>query len=304
MKVSYFPGGIVSSAYKDFENSVARCLRRLGVDYEPIHNWSDTGGEGAYFTDHLSFLALPLRNLAIGEKLTRNDTIFLPDPLLYQTFLRAILRLEEPRNRMLREQLVQALGLPYTGRMRPANILHLLKSHTTGKKFDRLVMRRLEGGDEDDPEPLRIALHTPPELMRPAEIVRIERPERPVLVKSLLQKAGAHCVDWASQSRWTGGYLSERDEAMSLALVRPLIEDAHAADAEVIATLEPRALQALDQYQVEAMGTLGIQGDPLPVMYATDLLNLALGVGPSVLGTGFHIISCDPVFERIGLTIQ
>ncbi|MBC8515071.1 hypothetical protein H8D30_04360 [bacterium] len=304
MKVTYFPGGLLTSNYKDFENSVSRCLRRLGADYELIHNWSGTGDEGTYFNDPLAALALPLRNLVIGEKSTRNDLFFVPDPLLYQTFERAVQRLEEPRNDALRQRMVDTLGLPYSGRMRPVNILHMLKSHTAGKKFDRLIMRRLEGGDEENPTPLRVAVHTPPELMRPVERLRIDRPESPVLLKNLLQKAGAHCVDWASASRWLGGYLGEIDQASALALAKPVIEDAHVAGAEVIVTLEPRALQTLDQYQKEAMGTLGLQGDPLPIMYATDLLNLALGVGAATLGTGFHITSCNPVFERIGLTIQ
>ncbi|MCH7493771.1 hypothetical protein IIA16_03560 [bacterium] len=301
MKVTYFAGGILQTAYRDFETSVSMCLRQLGVDFEPIHNWSDIGDDGLYLTDPTTSMALVLRNLAIGEKTTRNDLIFCPDPQVYQVVRKAVERLEEPRFGDLRRRLVAALGIPYTGRQRPVNILHLLRSHTTGKKFDRLIMRRLASDRDDTPDPLRVVVHTPPELLRPERAVRADTTAPPHLAQSLLEKAGARCLEWASATRWAGGSLPFADPDTAVSLAEPIVRDAHATEAEAIVTLDPRALRTIDRHQADSMRKLGLTGNPLPVMYVTDLLDLAMGISATRLQTGFHATSCEPVFTKLGL---
>lgn len=301
MKVTYFAGGVLQTAFRDFETSVSMCLRQLGVDFEPIHNWSDVGDEGLYLTDPSTSMALVLRNLAIGEKTTRNDLLFCPDPQVYQVFRKAVERLNEPRFADLRRRLVEALGTPYTARQRPVNVLHLLRSHTTGKKFDRLIMRRLADERDDAPDPLRVVVHTPPELLRPEGAVRADTTAPPLLVPGLLEKAGARCLEWASATRWAGGSLPFAEPDTAVALAEPIVRDAHATDAEAIVTLDPRALRTVDRHQKDIMRKLGLTGNPLPVMYATDLLDLAMGISASRLQTGFHATPCEPVFGKLGL---
>lgn len=301
MKVAYFPGGVLQTAYRDFESSVSMCLRQLGVDFEAIHNANDVGDEGIYLTDPVGAMAFPLRNLAIAEKTTRNDKIFCPDPQVYQVYRRAIERLEEPRFREVRERLVATLGIPYSGRLKPVNVLHVLVSHASGKKFDRLIMRPLAKERDGDVDPLRIVVHTPPELLRPLDRVRADQADPPLVLATLLEKAGAKCLDWASATRWAGGSLADADPDTAVALAEPFVRDAHATDAEVLVTMCPRAMRVIDANQDAILRKAGIQEKPIPVMYATDLLDLAMGIGAGRLVTTHHRVSCDPVFSKLGL---
>tara|TARA_B100000029_G_scaffold41472_1_gene38584 strand:+ start:2373 stop:3323 length:951 start_codon:yes stop_codon:yes gene_type:complete len=314
MKVTLIKSGILSSVYKDFESSISVCLRQLGIDDETIQNWSDTGEEGPYLTNEKKFLGYTLRNLCIAEKTTRNDKLFVADPILYQVYRKAIKRFEEPHYEKMKNKMLESLGLEYSGRFKAVNILHLMKSQTGGKKFDRLIIRKLGNDRDEDFEPLRIALHTPPEFMRPMSEIKSDHPDNPMVVSSLIHKAGGKCVNWGSFNRWLGGYLTVnlKNESSSsfnnltqdyaLKIITPVIRDAHESNAEVIATLDPRGLEAIDIYQQKIIKQLGINKKPLPVMYATDLINISLGMSANRINSSSRKTNYEEIFKKLGLS--
>lgn len=314
MKVTLIKSGILSSVYKDFESSMSVCLRQLGIDDETIQNWSDTGEEGPYLTDEKKFLGYTLRNLCIAEKTTRNDKLFIADPVLYQVYRKAIKRLQDPSYENIKNKMLESLEVEYSGRFRAVNILHLMKLQTGGKKFDRLIIRKLGNDRDEEFDPLRIALHTPPEFMRPMSEIKSDHPDNPMIVSSLIHKAGGQCVNWGSFNRWLGGYLTiqlKNDNSSSfnkttkdyaLKIIAPVVQDAHESNAEVIATLDPRGLEAIDTYQETIMKNLGIEKKPLPVMYATDLINISLGMSANRIDSSSRKTNYESVFKKLGLS--
>jgi len=316
VKVTIIKSGMLSSIYKNFESSISVCLRQLGIDDETIQNWSDTGEEGPYLTDETKFLAYTLRNLCIAEKTTRNDKLFVADPLLYQVYRKAISRLQESQYKKIKENMVKSLGIDYVGRFKAVNILHLMKAQTGGKKFDRLIIRKLGNDRGEKFDPLRIAVHTPPELMRPMSKVQSDHPDNPFVISSLIEKSGGKCVKWGSFNRWLGGYLTTElkkhgsnkfnslSKEYALKILSPIIEDAHEGNAEVRATLDPRGLEAIDKYQEEIMKNLGINNDPIPVMYSTDLINISLGMSANRINSSERKISYKGIFKKLGLSVD
>jgi heterodisulfide reductase subunit B len=115
-----------------------------------------------------------------------------------------------------------------------------------------------------------------------------ESTSKPHFMDDLLAAAGAENVEFPLKTACCGGAHTLSDSDMSTKLVLNILQAAEAAGADVIATECPTCHTGLEMHQVRAEKRFG-KKTKVSIMYFTQLLGLALGVGPRKLGIHTNI---------------
>jgi heterodisulfide reductase subunit B len=110
-------------------------------------------------------------------------------------------------------------------------------------------------------------------LTRPPQVTGAEHPENPTDMDELVEALGAEVVDWSYKTCCCGAAHSLTRPDIVLNLSSSLIHHAQEAGADVIAVACPLCHTNLDarQFQMDVE-------EPMPVLYFTQLMALALGL--------------------------
>jgi heterodisulfide reductase subunit B len=129
------------------------------------------------------------------------------------------------------------------------------------------------------------------------QIVRPRRPgmdlrdiDDPRYFEELLAAAGAEPVPYPYKLRCCGAALMVTNRQAAAQMVRDLLQSAVDAGADVIATACPLCQTNLECYQADVNRLCGTDY-AMPIVYFTQLLGLALGVGVKRLGLGKELVS-------------
>ncbi len=115
----------------------------------------------------------------------------------------------------------------------------------------------------------------------------------------LLAAAGAVNVEFPLKTACCGGAHTLADSDISTRLVLNILQAAEAAGAEVIATECPTCHSGLEMHQVRAERVLG-EKTTVRILYFTQLLGLALGLGARTLGVHENVSdSLDWLRQRL-----
>ncbi len=125
-----------------------------------------------------------------------------------------------------------------------------------------------------------------------------ESTARPHFMDDLLAAAGAENVEFPLKTACCGGAHTLSDADTSTRLVLNILEAAEAAGADVIATECPTCHSGLEMHQVRAEKRFG-KKTRVKMLYFTQLLGLALGLGPRTLGIHTNISdSMDLIIDK------
>lgn len=124
-------------------------------------------------------------------------------------------------------------------------------------------------------------------LTRPPEITEVEQAENPMDLDVLLEACGADVKDWSYKTSCCGAAHSLSRPDIVISLSKDLIDHAREAGAEVIAVACP-----LCHMNLEARQTQMDLEAPMPILYFTQLMALALGL--SEKDAVFHKNLIDP----------
>ncbi len=114
----------------------------------------------------------------------------------------------------------------------------------------------------------------------------------------LLAAAGADNVEFPLKTACCGGAHTLSDSDTSTKLVLNILQAAEASGAEVIATECPTCHTGLELHQIRAEKRFGKKTN-VKILYFTQLLGLALGIGPRKLGLQSNISDAmDLVIEK------
>jgi heterodisulfide reductase subunit B len=115
-----------------------------------------------------------------------------------------------------------------------------------------------------------------------------ESTSKPHFMDDLLAAAGAENVEFPLKTACCGGAHTLSDSDTSTKLVLNILQAAEASGADVIATECPTCHTGLEMHQVRAEKRFG-KKTSVKIMYFTQLLGLALGIGPRKLGIQANI---------------
>jgi len=288
-RYAYYPGCSLETMAASYHVSSMEVADRLGIELEEIEDWNCCGATAYSKVDELLATVLCARNLALAEKQGLN--IVAPCNACYKNLWTANAAMR--RDPDLAEHMNYALeadDLHYGGTVDVSHIMHAFVTDEAMESIRRQAGERIKG--------LRVAAYYGCQIARPRRPgVEIADVDNPTYFESLLRAAGADAVAFPYKLRCCGAALMVTNRLAAVQMLRDLLQGAVDAGAQVIATACPLCQTNLECYQAEVNRAYGTSY-AVPVLYFTQLLGLALGVGANRLGIGKELVSTEIVLKR------
>ena len=283
---SYFPGCSLDASAVAYALSIKAMTEALGVELAELEDWNCCGASPYSSLDTLICSCISARNLALAEK-TGLDLVTACSSCYSVLGKTNSLLWQNPQ---LKEEVDEALaagGLEYHGGVPVRHLAHVLIQDVGSEAIAAKAKRNLDG--------LRVAVYYGCQLVRPAG--GFDDPEFPQSLDRLIESLGATAVNFPLKSRCCGGSLVISEESIALGLIRKLLDSAATNGAECIITVCPLCQTNLDVYQGRVNRRFKTHYD-MPILFFTQLVGLALGLGSKELGIDRGIVSPRRLLSR------
>lgn len=276
MKSGYFPGCSLQGSSREYAESLLAIAPHLDLELEEITDWNCCGASAAHNLNDILALALPARTLALAER-QGIEEMLVPCAACYHRLLSTQQQILD--NETVRRQLVDIIDFDIQGNVRPLNILKVLENLITPEienKFTRSFTRK-------------VACYYGCLLVRPPKFAQGERIEDPQTMDVLMQKLGAETIDWAFKTECCGAGFSVPRTDLVAKLCSQILDDAVDRGAEAIIVACPMCHSNLDMRRKD-IEKYAKKKYPIPIMYLTQAIGLALGLEAKQLGLHRHIV--------------
>jgi heterodisulfide reductase subunit B2 len=274
MKLAYYPGCVSRSTGKDMDESTRAVCRALGIELEELEDWNCCGA--THVSNELVATGLAARNMAQTDL-----EIMTACSICYSNLRSAVLNLEDLE---IREKVNAVLDKKYTG----ARVRHALDVilEVLAENDERLVVPLKE---------LKVAPYYGCLLTRPTGIYS---PEFPTILEKLMKTLQAEPIDFRLKTFCCGGPIFMPREKAADDIAFAILDEARKAGAEVIVTVCPLCQLMLDAKQRSLEQKYGSKIE-IPVLYVTQLVGIALGLGPDELGLNMNAVSPMAMMEKV-----
>lgn len=275
MKTGFYPGCSMKGSAREYSESLLAVAAALGRELPEIPDWNCCGATAAHNLSRDLSLALPARILAAAEK-DGMDEVLVPCAACYSRL--SVTRHELLQDEDLRQKISGLIETNYQGSAKVLNIIEWLTSIPDLETKIKTPFAR------------RVACYYGCLLVRPAGILKFDRPEEPQSMDQLLKKIGATPLDWAFKTECCGAGFSVSRTDLVAKLSGLILDDAVARGAEAVIVACPMCHLNLDlrRPQIEKRAGKKIN---IPVIYITQALGLALGIAPKKLGLQRHTVA-------------
>ena len=301
-KVAYYPGCALEGTAHAYDRSTRAVGKKLGLDLVEVKNWNCCGAMEVKNIDPKLQTYLSSRVMSIAAQEMGMDTVMAPCNGCYHNLKKAEYDLaNDAASRDVVERLSQKAGHA-TYRAGSLTTIHALDwiKEALGEDGIRMRTTRPLAG-------LKVANYYGCMYTRPRHIFPekdkgegSESTAAPHFMDDILAAAGAEIVDYPLKTACCGGAHTLSDCDTSTKLVLNLLETAEECGADVIATECPTCHSGLEMHQVRAEKRFG-RKTSVAMMYFTQLLGVALGIGPRRLGIHENISDALEVLRAKGL---
>lgn len=278
MSYLYFPGCSLKGTGRAYEESLLAVFRALGIPLTELADWNCCGATAYMSIDEHQAFALAARNLALAESQGSpvDGAVQLVAPcsacylvlLKVQQCLAADVALCQEISIALKEG-----GHCYQGRVRIRHPLDVLVHDVGLQEIARHVRQPLRG--------LRVASYYGCQIVRPFSL--FDRSHDPTTMDDLVRALGAEPVSWPLKTHCCGGSLTGTIPEVGLRLNYLLLREAQRRGADLMITVCPLCQFNLEAYQDHIRRRYPDLA-PMPVLYFTQLLGIAMGLPPRELG--------------------
>ncbi len=282
----YYPGCSLHGTGRELDESIRALAARAGVDLKEIEDWNCCGASSAHGLGHDLAVALPYRVLALAEA-QGLETILAPCAACFSRLKGTVVRLA--RSAELMEKMREITGLAYRGPLQIVSVIEFI---------NRLLAGGLAGKLTTPLAGLKVAPYYGCLLSRGDDIVEGEDHENPVGMEAAIRASGAVPVPWNYATECCGGGFSMAETGAVVDLSGRILAEAEAAGAEAIVAGCPMCHSNLDMRQLTINQRTGT-AYRLPVLYLSELVGLAAGLAPKVLGLNRHFIDAMNIAGRI-----
>jgi heterodisulfide reductase subunit B len=286
--IPYFPGCTLKQKAAGFDRSAREVMAALGLELAEMASWNCCGATFPLSTENLLQLSGPARILS--EARAECERLAVACATCYNVLKRTNLLLRRDEDR--REKIGLFIESDYAGDLEVLHLIELLEREGGPVRLQQAVVRPLAG--------LRVAAYYGCLLLRPPKEMGFDDPEHPVRLDGLLAAAGAEPVAYPHRGECCGGYLAVHSEEAVVAASYRVLSAALAAGAELVVTSCPLCQFNLDRRQ-EAMARAHAGFRPVPVLYFTQLLGLALGFDGEGYLLDRHYVDPRPLLRGRGL---
>lgn len=295
LKYAYFPGCVAQGACRELYQSTQAITQALGIELLELKKASCCGS--GTFKEDSQFLedTVNARNIALAEELrlpllthcsTCQGVLGHVDERLKE------LQVSDPGyvervNGMLKQEGCS----PYQGSTEVRHLLWALVGDYGLDKLRSRVMKPLKG--------LKCAAFYGCYLLRAQKHLPFDDPYAPESLENLFRALGAEPVYYRGRTQCCGWPLSSYATDQAFKMAGNHLQEAIAAGAHCIVTPCPLCHLNLDSRQPEVAAVLG-KSLGLPILHLPQLIGLALGISPQILGLSRHIVSTHPLLKALG----
>ncbi len=283
--LAYYPGCSLHSTAAEFNTSATAVCEALGINLIEPKDWQCCGSSAAHRIDPQAATQLPMGNLALIEK-SGFQEVTMPCAACFNRHKAA--QYEMRHSEAHKADVDKALGYVYQDTVKVSSLTQAILNRVGTEGVTNRVRQPLTG--------VRVVAYYGCLLTRPPQITEAEHPENPTDLDELLVALGAEVVDWSYKTSCCGAahFLTRPDIVLELG--GNLIDHAREAGAEMIAVACPLCHANLDarQKQMELE-------EPLPVLYFTQLMALALGLPPKAAALHKNLVDPRPLLKTKGI---
>jgi heterodisulfide reductase subunit B2 len=274
-KVAYYPGCSLLGSSREYDESLRAIAKPMGIELAEVPDWNCCGASSAHTLNHELSLALPARILSLAETLGTEEMV-VPCAACYNRL--AVARHDLMADAGLRARISDITGMEYKGTVRPLNILEFLAKHAASFK-DKVTAPF----DKD------VACYYGCLLVRPPKVLQYDRTEDPRSMDDLVETIGAKALDWPFKVECCGAGHSISKTELVGKLSAKIVGSAVKSGAQAIVVACPMCHSNLDMRRNFINRAAGANLT-IPVIYITQAIGLALGLGEKELGLKRHIV--------------
>lgn len=283
--IAYYPGCSLHSTSPEFNASTEAVCEALGLTLIEPRGWVCCGSSAAHRADLDAALRLPMENLSLIEQSGFSE-VTMPCAACFNRH--KVAQYEIRHDEAQKATVDEAIGYAYQDSVEVNTLTQTILNHLGAEEVSSKVKKPLEG--------LRVVCYYGCLLTRPPQVTGAEHPENPTDMDELVEALGAEVVDWSYKTCCCGAAHSLTRPDIVLNLSSGLINHAREAGADVIAVACPLCHTNLDarQFQMDVE-------EPMPVLYFTQLMALALGLPEKKAALNKNLIDPRPLLKSRGL---
>ncbi len=288
LEIPYFPGCTLSTKAQGFDVAARASAKALGFTLAELSQWNCCGATFPLATDNELALVGPTRVLIDAQK--EGARLVTLCAICYNVLKRTARHLRE--NEEKRERISLFIEEEIEGSTQVLHFLEVMRDELGFEALRGRVVKNLEG--------LRVAPYYGCLLLRPQDEIGLDDPDEPTILQDLLGSLGCAVVEFPHKTECCGSYLtvSAADAAEELAYA--ILSSAAREGAEMLVTSCPLCQFNLD-YRQGQMVSRHTGFSPLPVLYFTQLLGIALGLDSTDYGFDEHYVDPCPLLREKGL---
>jgi heterodisulfide reductase subunit B len=278
-KVAYYPGCSLHSSAPEYGDTTRAVAEVLDLELVEPPGWVCCGSSPAHSSDHTLATVLPMRTLATVEQMGL-DTVTAPCSSCFARLKTAAHNVAHDET--MAQEVEAQLDYAYQGTVTVQHLLDTL--------VDRVGLDKIKAGVRKPLAGLKVACYYGCLVTRPSKITGAEHPEYPTKMDDLMKALGAEPIDWSYKTDCCGGALGLTQTPLALEMTRKILQNARDCRADVIAAVCPLCHVNLDARQRQ----IGLD-PPLPVLYGTQLMALAFGLGEKQAALSKNMVDPKPV---------
>ncbi|MCW4049449.1 MAG: CoB--CoM heterodisulfide reductase iron-sulfur subunit B family protein [Candidatus Bathyarchaeota archaeon] len=295
-KLAYYPGCTLKTTAKNFDDSTVASAKALGIELVEPERWNCCGTVHALAKDDVMHHLAPVRNMLRVQEMNSEGQVDSKEmitlcAMCYNTLKRSNQTFNEDSDKKQKIQdIMFKEEATYSGSVEVKHFLETLKE-MGWDKVKEAVKTPLTG--------LKVAPYYGCLLLRPRGI-GIDDTDNPRIIEDLFEALGAEVVNFAYKQKCCGSYNTVHMKEVVGDLAHKILKQAKDGGADILATacplceynLGPRQEQVKVQYP---------SFDSIPVVYFTQLMSLAFGLGDEAMAFEANRPDPRPLLREKGL---
>jgi len=288
MKYAFFPGCLSPSRIPSYELATRRVAEKLGIELVDLEG-ANCCGYYLMAIDHLSAMALGVRDLSLAESLGLNILTICTGCFSTLTEVNNIYKENEEERKQV-SRLLKEIGREYKGNVEVKHLAKVLLEDVGLEKIKESVTHPLEG--------LKVAIHPGCHLVRPSEHLHFGNPEDPDVLRDLIRVTGAEVVEYPDEMACCGFVIFGVDRDASLRIAGEKLRSIKSSEADIIVTFCGFCTLMFDRNQPIVERFLS-EKYGIPVLLYPQLLGLAMGLKPEEVGIDENRVKPKVVLEML-----
>jgi succinate dehydrogenase / fumarate reductase, cytochrome b subunit len=296
LKYAYFPGCVAQGACRELYESTGAIAAALEIELVELKRAACCGSGTFKEESQLLEDTVNARNIALAEELnlpllthcsTCQGVIGHVDERLKESLDTRPAYIEQINGLLAKEHCS-----PYRGTTDVKHLLWALVADYGLAQLEQRVVRSLRG--------LRCAAFYGCYLLRSPTHLAYDDPNNPQSMENVFRTLGATPIDYRGRTQCCGWPLSSYATEQSFQMAGKHLQEALDAGADCLVTPCPLCHLNLDSRQPEVEKVIE-RPLGLPVLHLPQLIGLALGIDPKKLGLQRHIVSTQPILDKLGV---